>query len=1277
MSQRINFGKHTSLVKQPDLLAIQLESFKGFLNVEHSSGRKSQTQLFKIFEEHFPIIDSKRNVTLEFIDYTLDEPRYSAEECIEKGITYSVPLKIHLRLTRVEEDEEPEVIDQTVFLGYIPYMTPQASFIVKGIERVIVSQIHRSYNAFFTHNKHISGVRLHSAKIIPSRGAWIEFVTDINNAIYVYINQKKKLPVTLLLRAMGYGNDQAILELFGLSEEIKANKKELSKHVGRKLAARILKTWTEEFVDEETGQIISLERSEVLLERNTELDEESIQTVLDAQVEKIVLRKEDANNTFYQLIYNTFQKDETNSEKEAIEHIYRQIRSSEPPDQQAAKELVTQMLFSAQRSFLGKVGRYAINKKLGLDIPLDNHAITQNDIIATLKHFLKFIDGQVSADDIDHLSSRRIRAVGEQLYDVFNIGIARMARTIRERMNIRSSEEFKPADLTNPRILTSVVDAFFATNPLSQFMDQINPLSEIAHKRRISSLGIGGISREHAGFEVRDVHYTHYGRLCVIETPEGLNIGLISSLAVQAKLNEMGFIQTPYQKVENGKIVDDAIDYLTAEEEESKVIAQAHTSINKKGELLDKKIKVRKQGEFFYTEPKKVDYRDVASNQIVSVAASLIPFLEHNDASRALMGSNMQRQAVPLVKADSPIVGTGVEQQVVEDFRGNITAEKDGEVQYVDANTVIMKYNLSQEIKDFSLESDTKTYRLKKLQSTNQGMAVSLRPVVAKGQKVKKGDLLCEGYATNNGELALGKNLQVAYMSWMGRVYEDAIVISSDVIQKDVFTSVHIHEFSLDLCETNLGPEEFTSEIPSLSEEATKKLDENGIIRVGEKVKEGDILIGKIAPKGESELSPESILLRAIFGEKAYNVKDVSLKAPPSFQGTVVATKILSRAKRDKQTRESIKKKVAELKEKSNKQLINLKEKTVQKLAKILQKEKTNTIRNSYGDTILEAQQSLTTATIAQKIFVAQYKEPQLKEATTLKHLELSNWTSDAAKNKAVQILIESYNKQTTQIVNNYKKEAFTLEVGDELNIGVLKQAKVYVATKQKLKVGDKMAGRYGNKGIVAKIVPKEDMPYFEDGTPVDIVLNPLGVPARMNLGQLYEALLGWAGHKLGKKYAVPVFDSPTIEDVKKEMEEANLPQLGRATLYDGQTGEAFEQKVTCGVVYMLKLNHMVDEKMHARSTGPYLLITGQPSGGRNQSGGQRLGEMEVWALEAYGAAHTLRESLTIKSDDIQGRSKTYEAIVKGKNIPEPGTPEAFKILVHKLHGLGIEVTME
>lgn len=1277
MTQRINFGKRTSLVKQPDLLAIQLESFKQFLNVEFSSGKKSQTQLYKIFQEHFPITDSKRNVTLELIDYTLEEPRHTPEEAIEKGITYAVPLKVHLKLTRKEEDEEPTVMEQTVFLGYIPYMTPQASFVVKGIERVIVSQIHRSYNAFFTHNKHISGARLHSAKIIPSRGAWIEFITDINNAIYVYINQKKKLPVTLLLRAMGYGSDQAILELFNLSEEVKANSKELKKHIGRKLAARILKTWTEEFVDEETAEIISIERSEVLLERNTELDEESIQTILDAQVDKIVLRKEDANNTFYQLIYNTFQKDETNSEKEAIEHIYRQIRSSEPPDEQTARELVTQMLFSTTRSYLGPVGRYSINKKLGLDTPLDNHAITQNDIIATLKHFLKFIDGQIPADDIDHLSNRRIRAVGEQLYDVFNTGIARMARIIKERMNIRSSEEFKPSDLTNPRTLNSVVDAFFATNPLSQFMDQINPLSEIAHKRRISSLGIGGISREHAGFEVRDVHYTHYGRLCVIETPEGLNIGLISSLAVQARLNAMGFILTPYQKVENGKVIDGEIHYLTAEEEEDKVIAQAHAAVDKNGKFTEKKINVRKQGEFFYSEGDKIDYRDVASNQIVSVPASLIPFLDHNDASRALMGSNMQRQAVPLLKAESPIVGTGLEKQIVKDFRGNITAEMDGEVQYVDANTVVVKYNLPKDIKEYSLQEATKTYQLKKLQSTNHGMAVSHRPVVKKGQKVKKGDFLCEGYSTEKGELALGKNLVVAYMPWMGRVYEDAIVISSDVIQKDTFTSVHIHEFSLDLCETSHGMESFTEDIPSLSEEVTKKLDENGIIRVGEKVKEGDILIGKIAPKAETELSAESILLRAIFGEESYNVKDVSLKAPPSFEGTVIHTKILSRAKRDKQSREQIKKQVEKLKEKANQQLVQLREKTIQKLSEILHKEPLNAISDIYGEQLLAPQEVAQPKIIAEKIFVVKHKEPQLKQALSLKHLELDDWTNNPEKNKAVKILIQSYNKKTTQIVNQYKKEAFNIEVGDELNVGVLKQAKVYVATKRKLKVGDKMAGRYGNKGIVAKIVSKEDMPYFEDGTPVDIVLNPLGVPARMNLGQLYEALLGWAGHKLGKKYAVPVFDGPSLEEVKKEMDEAKLPHLGRATLYDGQTGEPFEQKVTCGVVYMLKLNHMVDEKMHARSTGPYLLITGQPSGGRNQSGGQRLGEMEVWALEAYGAAHTLRENLTIKSDDIQGRSKTYEAIVKGKGIPEPGTPEAFKILKHKLHGLGIEVTME
>lgn len=1277
MTQRINFGKRTSLVEQPDLLGIQLRSFKEFLNTEHSSGKKGKTQLYKIFQEYFPIVDTKRNVTLEFIDYTIDEPRYTPDECLDKGITYAVPLKMHLRLTRIEEDKEPQVIDQTVFLGYIPYMTPKASFIVKGIERVIVSQIHRSYNAFFTHNKHISGAKLHSAKIIPSKGAWIEFVTDINNAIYVYINKKKKLPVTQLLRAMGYGTDKAILELFELSKEIKADKEELKKHTGQKLAAKILKTWTEEYVDEEEGEIFSMERSEVLLERNTEINEETIQIILESQVDTIILRKEDANNTFYQLIYNTFQKDDTNSEQEAIEHIYRQIRSTEPPDYQTAKELVTQMLFSAQRSHLGKVGRYAINKKLGLDIPLDNHSITQEDIIATLKHLLKFIDGQVSADDIDSLGNRRVRPVGEHLFDIFTTGITRMARIIKERMNIRSSEEFKPSDLTNPRTLISVVDAFFATNPLSQFMDQINPLSEVSHKRRTSSLGIGGISREHAGFEVRDVHYTHYGRLCVIQTPEGLNIGLISSLAIQARLNEMGFIQTPYQKVENGKLLKGKIEYLTAEEEENKTIAQADLHIDENGKIIDKKIKARKQGEFFYTEPEKIDYCDVASNQIVSVAASLIPFLEKNDASRALMGSNMQRQAVPLLIPDSPIVGTGIERQIIQDYRGNITAKHDGQVEYVDANTIIINYELPKEIQEYSLENSTVTYKLKKLQGTNHGMVVSFKPVVHIGQKVQKGQLLCQGYATQGGELALGKNLKVAYMSWKGRVFEDAIVISSDVIEKDVFTSVHIHEFTLDLCETNLGPEEFTSEIPSLSEEATKNLDENGVIRVGSQIKEGNILIGKIAPKGETELSPESILLRAIFGEKAYNVKDVSLKAPPSFEGTVVATKILSRAQRDKQSRENIKLEVEQLRKNINKQLVNLKQKTIQKLLKIIGKQSLNAITDIYGNTILEPGISPIPKIMAEKVFVPHNKEPQLKEAASLKHLELSNWTNEDTKNHAIQILIESYNKEVMKLVNTYKKEAFNLEVGDELNVGVLKQAKVYVATKQKLKVGDKMAGRYGNKGIVAKIVPKEDMPYDENGDPVDIVLNPLGVPARMNLGQVYEALLGWAGLKLGKKYAVPVFDSPTLEEVKKEMEQAGLPEFGRTTLYDGETGEPFEQKITCGVVYMLKLNHMVDEKMHARSTGPYLLITGQPSGGRNQSGGQRLGEMEVWALEAYGAAHTLREALTIKSDDIIGRSRTYEAIVKGKPIPEPSTPEAYKIFEHKIRGLGMEITKE
>lgn len=1276
MSQRINLAKSTTSVNYPDLLALQLESFKQFFQTDALAKNRKKEELYKIFQENFPISDTKNHFTLEFVDYSIEDPLYTPQECLQKALTYGAPLKVRLRLV-YNDEEDPKSIEQKLFWGNIPYMTPQGSFIINGKERVVVSQIHRSYGAFFARNNHASGIEIYSAKIIPFRGSWIEFVTDIHNTVYVYIDRKKKLPLTILLRALGYGTDKQILELFDLAEEIEATKENLLQNKGRKLAARVLNTWTEDFVDPETGEVISITRNRILLDRDTILDDQAIQTILTSHQRSIVVCKKQLkeNDKYYSLLHNTFKKDETNSEKEAMEHIYRVLRSTEPPDEQAARELVSQLFFSTQRSFLGKVGRYCINKKLNLNVPSDTHVLTKEDILQTIKHLFDFVNNKSTPDDIDHLGNRRVRVVGEQLRDVFNIGILRVGRLIRERMNVRTSEEFTPADLVSARIFSSVINSYFGTNPLSQFMDQENILSELSHKRRISSMGVGGLTKERAGFEVRDVHYTHYGRTCVVQTPEGLNIGLISSLAIHAKIDPMGFIQTPYRKVSNGKVdITNPPHYLTADQEEVHLIAQATSEIDSQGNFSTDKVKVRRQSDFLLVEPKEVSLMDVAKDQIVAIAPTLIPFIENTDASRSLMGANMQHQALPLLQSESPIVGTGMEARVVKDARSLPIAEEGGTVTYVDANKIVIKHESPQKELLVPLPQ-TKTYHLRRLVCTNQGTCINLKPIVHKGQQVEKGQILCQGYGTQDGELALGRNLVVAFMSWKGHNFEDGIVISDRVLKEDIFTSIHIEEFTADLSETKLGPEEFTKEIPNVSEEAIQNLDENGVVSVGEKVKEGDILIGKIIPRSQSDLPPEHVLLQAIFGDKAYNVKDASIKAPPSFEGTVIETEIFARNLKDKQTREAAIRKITLLQNTTNQKLAQLKQQVITKLAEDLSGTKTIGIYDIDGNTVVEPQTRLTKQVILQNIFAKKELNIQLEEAISIQHIKIDQWTESPDKNETTELLLQSYINHYNTIIQAYKREKFKLEVGDDLPFGTIKRAKVRIGKKRKLKVGDKMAGRHGNKGIVAKIARQEDLPYFEDGTSVDIVLNPLGLSSRMNIGQLFEALLGAAGKKLGRKYAVPIFSGVSMDKVSQELKEANLPPFGRTMLYDGCTGEPFSQKVTVGNLYMMKLNHSVDEKAHARSTGPYGIITQQPLGGRARFGGQRLGEMEVQALQAYGAAHILQESLTIKSDDVVGRKRTYEAIVKGKELPTPGMPESIKVLKHELRGLGIELT--
>jgi len=1261
---RVNFAAAKDSPNYPDFLDIQIKSFQDFFQLETKSAERIEEGLFNTFKENFPITDTRNQFVLEFIDYFVDPPRYSIQECIERGLTYSVPLKARLKLFCTDpEHEDFETIVQDVFLGTIPYMTPSGTFVINGAERIVVSQLHRSPGVFFGQSFHANGTKLYSARVIPFKGSWIEFATDINSVMYAYIDRKKKLPVTTLFRAIGYERDKDILEIFDLAEEVKVSKTGLKKVLDRKLAARVLKTWHEDFVDEDTGEVISIERNEIIIDRDTILEKEHIDMIIEADVKTILLHKEDAHMADYAIIHNTLQKDPTNSEKEAVEHIYRQLRNAEPPDEDTARGIIDKLFFSDQRYNLGEVGRYRMNKKLNLEVEMDKQVLTKLDIITIVKYLIELINSKAEIDDIDHLSNRRVRTVGEQLSSQFGVGLARMARTIRERMNVRDNEVFTPIDLINAKTLSSVINTFFGTNQLSQFMDQTNPLAEITHKRRLSALGPGGLSRERAGFEVRDVHYTHYGRLCPIETPEGPNIGLISSLGVYAKVNNLGFIETPYRKVVEGKINLQETVYLSAEEEENQLIAQANIPYDKGGKITADKVIARDQADFPVVTPTAINYTDVAPNQIASISASLIPFLEHDDANRALMGSNMMRQAVPLLRPESPIVGTGLERQVASDSRVLINAEGEGVVEYVDANQITIKYDMTEDQKLVTFDGDTKTYDLIKFRKTNQGTCINLKPIVKKGDRVSKGQVLSEGYATQNGELALGRNMKVAFMPWKGYNFEDAIVISEKVVRQDIFTSIHIDEYSIDVRDTKLGTEELTDDIPNISEEATKDLDENGMIRIGAEVNPGDILIGKITPKGESDPSPEEKLLRAIFGDKAGDVKDASLKAPPSLYGVVIDKKLFTRSVKDKRKRNQDKQELELLDEKYEVKFEELKNILVDKLFTIVNGKTCQGVQNDLGEEILPKGKKYTLKMLA-----------AVEDYT---HLTKGTWTTTDDTNKLIADLIHNYKIKENDLQGALRREKFTISVGDELPAGVKKLAKVYIAKKRKLKVGDKMAGRHGNKGIVARIVREEEMPFLEDGTPVDIVLNPLGVPSRMNIGQIYETVLGWAGQNLDQKYATPIFDGASIDQINELTDQAGIPRYGHTYLYDGGTGERFDQPATVGVIYMLKLGHMVDDKMHSRSIGPYSLITQQPLGGKAQFGGQRFGEMEVWALEAYGASSTLQEILTVKSDDVIGRAKTYESIVKGETLPEPGLPESFNVLMHELKGLGLDIRLE
>jgi len=1261
--ERINFGSAKKL-EFPDFLDIQLKSFQDFFQLETTPENRENEGLYNVFSENFPITDARNNFVLEFLDYFVDPPRYSIEETIERGLTYSVPLKAKLKLYCTDpEHEDFETIVQDVYLGTIPYMSPKGSFIINGAERVVVSQLHRSPGVFFGHSFHANGTKLYSARVIPFKGSWIEFATDINSVMYAYIDRKKKLPVTTLLRAIGYESDKDILEIFDLADEIKVNKTQLKKARGRKLAARVLRTWFEDFVDEDTGEVVSIERNEVLVDREVILEDEHVDLILDSGSKTILLHKDDPNVGDYTIIYNTLQKDPSNSEIEAVEHVYRILRNAEPPDEETARGIIDKLFFSDKRYDLGEVGRYRINKKLNLDIDMETKILSKQDIIEIIKYLIELINSKTDVDDIDHLSNRRVRTVGEQLYNQFGVGLARMARTIRERMNVRDNEVFTPIDLINAKTLSAVINSFFGTNQLSQFMDQTNALSEVTHKRRMSALGPGGLSRERAGFEVRDVHYTHYGRLCTIETPEGPNIGLISSLCVFAKINKLGFIETPYRKVSDGKVnLEEEVTYLAAEEENGHTIAQANAVIDSDGNFQSEKIKARFEGDFPVVEPNELSLMDVAPNQIASIAASLIPFLEHDDANRALMGSNMQRQAVPLLRPEAPIVGTGLEAPVAKDSRVLVTAENNGVIDYVDAQKIRVKYDRSEEDILVNFDDAFKTYNLTKFAKTNQSTCMNHRPIIKRGQRVTKGQVLTEGYATQDGELALGRNLLVAFMPWKGYNFEDAIVISENVVKDDIYTSVHIEEYTLEVRDTKLGVEELTADIPNVSEEATKNLDENGLIRVGTHVKEGDILIGKITPKGETDPTPEEKLLRAIFGDKAGDVKDASLKVSPSVKGVVTNKKLFSRKIKDRKVKLQEKQLLEEIDEVFAKQNAELKSVLVDKLFSIVSGKTSQGVYNNFREDVIPKGTKFTL---------------KLLNSIDYTDISASGWTTDKAKNEIIRKLLHNFHVKRSEAIGDAKRAKFKVSIGDELPVGIVQLAKVYVAKKRKLKVGDKMAGRHGNKGIVARIVRQEDMPYLEDGTPVDIVLNPLGVPSRMNLGQIYETILGWAGRKLGLKFATPIFDGASLDQIDQYAAEAGIPKQGHTQLTDGTTGEKFDQLATVGIIYMLKLHHLVDDKMHARSIGPYSLITQQPLGGKAQFGGQRFGEMEVWALEAFGAANILQEILTVKSDDVIGRAKAYEKIVKGENMPTPGVPESFNVLLHEMRGLCLNISLD
>ena len=1262
---RVNFATVKNPLPYPDFLEVQLKSFKDFLQLDTPPEQRNNEGLYKVFAENFPIADTRNNFVLEFLDYYIDPPRYSIEECLERGQTYSVPLKAKLKLYCTDPDHEDfATVVQDVYLGPIPYMTEKGTFVINGAERVVVSQLHRSPGVFFGQSTHANGTKLYSARIIPFRGSWIEFATDINNVMYAYIDRKKKLPVTTLLRAIGLESDKDIIEIFDLAEEMKVNKANLKKALGRKLAARVLRTWVEDFVDEDTGEVVSIDRNEVVIDRETVLEEEHIQDILDSGVSTILLHKEDANTSDYSIIFETLQKDTTNSEKEAIQYIYRQLRNAEPPDDASAREVITNLFFSEKRYDLGEVGRYRINKKLGLTTSMDVKVLTKEDMIEIIKYLIELINSKTDVDDIDHLSNRRVRTVGEQLYNQFGVGLARMSRTIRERMNVRDNEVFTPIDLINAKTISSVINTFFGTNALSQFMDQTNPLAEITHKRRLSALGPGGLSRERAGFEVRDVHYTHYGRLCPIETPEGPNIGLISSLCVYAKINDLGFIETPYRTVTDGRVDldNDHVTYLTAEVEEGKVIAQGNAPLDDNGNFVNQRVKARLDADFPIVAPDEVQLMDVAPQQIASIAASLIPFLEHDDANRALMGSNMMRQAVPLMRSEAPIVGTGIEGQLVRDSRTQVMAEGDGVIEFVDATTIRIRYDRTEEQEFVSFEEPVKEYRIPKWRKTNQSTTIDLRPICNKGQRVKAGDILTEGYATENGELALGRNLKVAFMPWKGYNYEDAIVLNERMVKEDILTSVHVDEYSLEVRETKRGMEELTSDIPNVSEDATKDLDERGIIRIGAHVVPGDIMIGKITPKGESDPTPEEKLLRAIFGDKAGDVKDASLKASPSLKGVVIGSNLFARATKSGRVNKAAQALLPKIDEEYEEKLHKLKELLISKLMTLTAGKVSQGVKDFLGTDIIPKGGKFSAGALMDVDFDT---------------VNLSKWTSDAHTNELIRDLIVNYLRKSKEIDAEMRRKKFDISIGDDLPSGIMQIAKVYIAKKRKIGVGDKMAGRHGNKGIVSRVVRQEDMPFLADGTPVDICLNPLGVPSRMNLGQIFETVLGWAGRELGEKFSTPIFDGATLDDLNTWTDKAGVPRYGKTYLYDGGTGERFDQPATVGVIYMLKLGHMVEDKMHARSIGPYSLITQQPLGGKAQFGGQRFGEMEVWALEAFGASHILQEILTIKSDDVTGRSKAYEAIVKGEPMPPAGIPESLNVLLHELQGLGLSINLE